>query len=1556
MMDRDGNLLADSDADERVDFFNEANLRNFGGSEQVQVVAPEIKAWDMFRVLPPEEDHNSAKNEERMTKILRFVKVVIVLLVFFIVLGGGIVAKGTILFMTSQLSRDQVVNYCNQELDINREKTFVAKLEEKDMVAWCWMIFVAVLIPEGMAFLRALRISIFKSMRKPEKFDAAIVLVMETCSALGVAMLAFSVLPDLDVVKAAMLTNCVCFVPAVLALISEEGKERNETGKLTRRTFIRMIMDTLAMSAQVTGFVVWPLVENRRSLWLLPLAVLLTSCGWWENYVTPHSSLGFIKSLGNVKERLKKTRYSICLLSSVWKMIITFLMMMLLWHVRGGKVEELFSLLVPAFEDHPIYVYEVRPLMSTSNPGFWEEQPPESIYEVIASIYSPLWVLLVQVCAAYFTYITGKYACRIMIQGFSYAFPVTVTVPLTISLLVVFCGLKNSDPCAFHGVIPDYMFFRLPPIYFLLEFLGQQYAWIWLAWLGSQVWISSHIWWPKCERLASTEKLFVSPMYCGLMVDQSLALNRRIDDQADIRTEDLVQPQTEKEKLAEMYMDDQSLPSDDSGPNRAAGRGNASSDGISRIFACATMWHETKDEMMEMLKSIFRMDEDQSARRVAQKYLQVADPDYYEFETHIFFDDAYDLTGPSVYDGTVVNSYVKQMVNTIDEAASHVHETHVRLRPPKKFPTPYGGKLVWTLPGKTKLNVHLKDKHKIRHKKRWSQVMYMYYLLGHRLMELPIPAERKEIIAENTYILALDGDIDFQPSSVQLLVDLMKKNRQLGAACGRIHPVGSGAMVWYQRFEYAVGHWLQKATEHVIGCVLCSPGCFSLFRGKALMDDNVMCKYTARSEEARHYVQYDQGEDRWLCTLLLQRGYRVEYSAASDAYTHCPEGFNEFYNQRRRWVPSTMANIMDLLGEYKQTVYINDNISVPYISYQMLLLVGSVLGPGTILLMLMGAFVAAFKMDQWSSFGYNIAPVIFFMIICYFAKTTVLVGIMMQITEDGPLAPSSLFFFIVTGQLVVTALLHPIEIGCLPFGVVYYITVPSMYMLLIIYSLFNLNNVSWGTRENPQAQKTQEELTREAEEAARTKDKKKEGGVIGFFKGLRNTAVNEYQKHEDEGSIEFSLGGLFKCMCCAYPRVIDEKQQLVRIADTLEKLNHRIENIEKSVDPHLSAPLGSRRRSLSLFRTSMNANKSEPLGALAEATQAEEEEQNVTHDLSSSEDESTLAETKQERDDLVNPYWMEDPDLKKGEVEFIASDEQQFWKDLIDKYLYPLDKNAEEQRRVTKDLKQLRDKSVFGFFMLNAMFVMILFLIQLNKDILHLDWPLGVKSNFTFNYNTEEIMIWNDYLQLDPIGMVFLLSFAFILLIQFIAMLFHRFQTLSHILAATELGWYCTKKVEDISTDALIDRHAVEIARELQKLKGIEEEEEMLAAASKGNRDSKTGPRRFTIVKLERDHQRRTNVGSLANAFERRFLSISQDMDGSHAPALRRLTQRRGTIEALQVRRDSILAERRRSMRLDSIASSADGSEASAKNNDIAGNGNKHVQLRRNDSIVSWRN
>jgi chitin synthase len=62
---------------------------------------------------------------------------------------------------------------------------------------------------------------------------------------------------------------------------------------------------------------------------------------------------------------------------------------------------------------------------------------------------------------------------------------------------------------------------------------------------------------------------------------------------------------------------------------------------------------------------------------------------------------------------------------------SAVHKTVMMIPPPVKYPTPYGGRLVWQLPGGNKIIAHLKDKAKIRHRKRWSQVAYIAFLFKH---------------------------------------------------------------------------------------------------------------------------------------------------------------------------------------------------------------------------------------------------------------------------------------------------------------------------------------------------------------------------------------------------------------------------------------------------------------------------------------------------------------------------------------------------------------------------------------------------------------------------------------------------------------------------------------------------------------------------------------------------------------------------------------------------------------------------------------------------------
>ncbi|KAK4319406.1 hypothetical protein Pmani_009641 [Petrolisthes manimaculis] len=1444
---------------------------------------------------------------------------------------------------------------------VANEKDYIATLPEEENVVWAWMLFFCFIVPELGSWFRSTRMCVFKSWKKPLLGDFVWVWIFETFHTVGTGLLIYLVLPDLDVIKGAMLTNCVSFIPGLFGLFSRTRKDSHVA--------LKVLMDVVALTCQLTGLVVWPIVESNKGspdnwrIWLIPPAILLTSFGWWENYVDRHSKFSIIKYYGGIKERLCRTRYFCYVFVSLWKCLVFFTVMVISMGTRLQDFTTIFEL-NNALGVHMINVTEVRETVPGHTvPDFPTVAPLEHTQPIMSSEGTPLYIFLIQVLTAWLCYIFSKFACKICIQGFSFAFPINLTIPVSISLLITACGLRYDNACSF-SVIPAYLFWECKNGDILNDFLNNDYAWVWLFWLLSQTWITLHIWTPKCERLASTEKLFVTPMYNSLLIDQSLALNRRRDDEGDVKTEDLNLNADEHENEVSQYYETISIHTDSSSNNNAGTGKIKSSDQITRIYATATMWHENEEEMMEMLKSILRMDEDQSARRVAQKYLKIVDLDYYEFETHIFFDDAFEISDDNE-DENVVNQFVRLLVNLMDDAATHVHQTDIRIRPPKKCPAPYGGRLVWTLPGKTKIVAHLKDKSKIRHKKRWSQVMYMYYLLGFKLMDQPISVDRKEVIAENTFLLTLDGDIDFTPSAVALLIDLMKKNTNLGAACGRIHPVGSGLMVWYQMFEYAIGHWLQKATEHMIGCVLCSPGCFSLFRGKALMDDNVMARYTTKSSQARHYVQYDQGEDRWLCTLLLQRGYRVEYSAASDAYTHAPEGFSEFYNQRRRWVPSTMANIMDLLQDYKKTIEVNDNISLPYISYQTMLMAGTILGPGTIFLMLIGAFVAAFHIGNWISFQYNIIPIFLFMLSCFTLKSSiqiivaqimsasyalimmaVIVGTTLQLGEDGIGSPSAIFLIALSGSFFIAACMHPQEFKCIIPGLLYLLSIPSMYLLLIIYSLINLNNVSWGTREIA-TKKTKKEMEAERKAAEEAKKQKKKDGLLGF--------LTRDQLNDDEGSIEFSLAGLFKIILCVHPNSNNDREQLSSIAKSLEDINKKVETMET----HMGISQNQRRRSGMQHRVSLRADGTA----------------HVINDdghTGYTDNESEMSAPKEERDDLINPYWIEDKSLKRGEVDYLPGPEVQFFKDLIEKYLHPLIKNAQEQKKMEVelmelrnlsvfsftmmnaifvlivfllqlnkdtihitwplgvktnitfieatsekqaeiDLKELRNKSFFGFFMLNALFVLIVFLLQLNKDELHIDWPLGIRENITIVPETHEVLISQEHLQLEPIGLVFVFFFALILVIQFTAMLFHRFGTISHILASTELTC-CNKKAEDTTEDAFIQRNAVDIVRQLQRLKGIDGDYD-----SDSVQGGQLGHRK-TIHNLERHRQKKQAIGTLDVAFKKRFFSISADAAENgmetETPVLgnmRRLSMRRETIKALAERRETVVQERRMS-------------------------------------------
>ena len=73
--------------------------------------------------------------------------------------------------------------------------------------------------------------------------------------------------------------------------------------------------------------------------------------------------------------------------------------------------------------------------------------------------------------------------------------------------------------------------------------------------------------------------------------------------------------------------------------------------------------------------------------------------------------------------------------------------------------------------------------------------------------------------------------------------------------------------------------------------------------------------------------------------------------------------------------------------------------------------------------------------------------------------------------------------------------------------------------------------------------------------------------------------------------------------------------------------------------------------------------------------------------------------------------------------------EVQFWYDLIERYLKPLEKDKEKEKLVTLGLKELRNQMVFSFLMINSIWVIMIFLMQDNKDILGIRYVENVVSN-----------------------------------------------------------------------------------------------------------------------------------------------------------------------------------------------------------------------------------
>lgn len=137
-------------------------------------------------------------------------------------------------------------------------------------------------------------------------------------------------------------------------------------------------------------------------------------------------------------------------------------------------------------------------------------------------------------------------------------------------------------------------------------------------------------------------------------------------------------------------------------------------------------------------------------------------------------------------------------------------------------------------------------------------------------------------------------------------------------------------------------------------------------------------------------------------------------------------------------------------------------------------------------------------------------------------------------------------FTVVAGVMIIAAILHPQEFTDLLSGLLYFISIPSGYLLLTIYMLTNMHNVSWGTREVAKAKpKVTDPNSIEQQLVEQQRKKQNDNFLVGLI-----------DRQLEEDSICGKIGQFFR-NCCG-------RSQDTAIYDMVKSMHDKLEEMEKA--------------------------------------------------------------------------------------------------------------------------------------------------------------------------------------------------------------------------------------------------------------------------------------------------------------------------------------------------------------------------------------------------------
>ncbi|KAK7477688.1 hypothetical protein BaRGS_00031072 [Batillaria attramentaria] len=302
-----------------------------------------FQPWDVFKTVSRKSETMYEATTNWFEVAAKTLKLFFFLLLFLCVLCTAVVSKASLLLMTNAIGNADLGNE-------NRDR-------------WVYLLIGVVCIPYLVTFFESLFRALFGNFHRPSFGNMAWILLVESIHSFGLCLLLFRVLPCLDTVRCLLLMNALCSIPATLRLFATKRSDD------PRRKVTTAILDVLAVLMQLSAYVIalvsmksecvktqeptdnskgtstsgtctglrgggfmtgsgsaW---DNAYSLsdmsWEIPLALLLISTNWWENFCDKDLRIGCLYlPVKNYKDALHRVRTKAYILASLWKIGLTF--------------------------------------------------------------------------------------------------------------------------------------------------------------------------------------------------------------------------------------------------------------------------------------------------------------------------------------------------------------------------------------------------------------------------------------------------------------------------------------------------------------------------------------------------------------------------------------------------------------------------------------------------------------------------------------------------------------------------------------------------------------------------------------------------------------------------------------------------------------------------------------------------------------------------------------------------------------------------------------------------------------------------------------------------------------------------------------------------------------------------------------------------------------------------------------------------------------------------------------------------------------------------------